>query len=684
MNYSSAAARVVTIPAQIADAALPYRPDIDGLRAVAVCAVLAYHAFPTLLTGGFIGVDIFFVISGYLISQIIITGLQSGNFSLAEFYRRRVRRILPALLLVLAACGIFGWFALLPTELLWLGRSMSWCAPFLANIYFARTGAGYFEKVEDLNPLLHLWSLGVEEQFYIVWPVLLLLVAKRGMIPGLLIAVLTLSLAISVWGAWHDPRRYFYFPVSRGWEFTLGAILVVFQAHGPRANIADNASRRFWSAAQACSLAGLVLIAASAAFLTARLAIPGIWSAIPTMGAALLIAAGPRMSVNRWLSHWSIRSIGRVSYPLYLWHWPLFSFARIFLGHPPSRAWASGAIVIAFGAACATYRWVERPIRHGRLGRWTVVGLLAALACLAALGAAVGAHWLPGRLTGPPFAAWDAAATDWDSPATASTDRQSGIMTVIMTSHLVRKTLFIGDSHLEHYWSRAEQVIDEHPDVARSAVFLSYRGCPPMPGIEVTWRGRHCKVFFEYAMRRAFEPDVDTVVFGAFWEKLFLGEFAVQPVHGVQDLWPAPLQLDSPVTQQAFEQFRQAVANLVARRRRVFIVLSNPTSPLFEPLFPPDLRLSLHPPQHLPEGPRIEAAPFESFVAPISERLRSIAAQTGATVVDPRPTLCDGMLCPSTGPDGLPLYLDSNHLRATYARQRASFVDQMLLDPSTQ
>jgi hypothetical protein len=185
-------------------------------------------------------------------------------------------------------------------------------------------------------------------------------------------------------------------------------------------------------------------------------------------------------------------------------------------------------------------------------------------------------------------------------------------------------------------------------------------------------------------MDLAFQPDVDTVVIGAFWEFYFLGEYrpdrSVQEVYGVP---PSVLQLDSPGTQAAFEQFQRAISRLVSSGRRVFIVLSNPTSPLFEPVFPADIRLSLHLPSSLgsDKGSRIDAGPFESFAAPVMNRLRAIAAQTGAKVIDPRLTLCDGIICPATDSKGMPLYLDSNHLNGSNARERASFVDEMLLGP---
>jgi peptidoglycan/LPS O-acetylase OafA/YrhL len=681
-------------PDRVANATLAYRPDIDGLRGVAVGLVVAYHAFPGFRTGGFVGVDVFFVISGYLITELILTGLQAGTFSLGEFYRRRVRRIVPALLVVMTACCIFGWLVLLPSELEWLGKSISYSASFLANMFFARTG-GYFERTAELNPLLHLWSLGVEEQFYLAWPVLLMLAVRHGVTMRVLIAVIVPSLAISIWGAWYSPTQHFYYPASRAWELAAGGILAAWQLGVPRGPATDfyfSSSRsRRWFGAQALSLAGLALIVVGGVCWTADNPIPGVWSVIPTAGAAMLIAAGPRAPVNRWLlGSPPLTFVGRISYPLYLWHWPLLSFTRVVVGHAPQPTLAAAEIAVSFVAAYATYRLVEAPIRFDELGRRAVPGLLAGLAALALIGAAAGAGGIPGRLSGPLFAKWDAAVTDWHYPDESNFERRSGLGTVTVPSHRETKVLFIGDSHIQQYWPRVQHIIDAQPDSARTAVFAVRRGCPPMPGINTTWRAWNCSRSFDYAVEQAFQPGVDTVVFGAFWESYFLGEYSedhsLRPVQDVQAHTRAPLELDSPDTRIAFEQFRNTVARLVSSGRRVFIVLSNPTSPLFDPVFPSWIRLSLRLPGSLPAGssPRIDAGPFETFVAPVMNRLRDIAAQTGAQVVDPRSTLCDQMICPAAGPDEMPLYLDSNHLSGYAARQRASFVDAMLLGPETQ
>jgi peptidoglycan/LPS O-acetylase OafA/YrhL len=679
-------------PDCVASAAPAHRPDIDGLRGVAVGLVVAYHAFPKFRTGGFVGVDVFFVISGYLITQLVLAGLRAGSFSLGEFYRRRVRRIVPALLVVIAACCIFGWLVLLPNELRWLGRSISWCASFLANMFFARTG-GYFDRTAELNPLLHLWSLGVEEQFYLAWPVLLILAARHGVTMRILVAVIATSLAISIWGAWYAPVLHFYYPASRAWELAAGGMLAawpIVMTRGPAEVLSPSRLPR-WLGAQALSPVGLALIAAGGLFWTSDVPIPGIWSVFPTAGAAMLIAAGAQAPVNRWfLGSPPLTFVGRISYPLYLWHWPVLSFTRVVLGHTPQPGLAAAEIAVSFVAAYATYRLVEAPIRFGEIGRRAVPALLAGLAVLALVGAAAGAGGIPGRLTGPLFAKWDAAVNDWHYPEESNFDAHFGFATLTVPSHRERKVLFIGDSHIQQYWPRVKHVIDTQPDFARSAVFAITLGCPPMPGSTTTWRGRSCGGSFDHTVEQAFQPGVDTVVFGAFWESYFLGEYSetryLRPAEGGPAQTRVPLELGSPEARIAFEQFQWTVTRLVSSGRRVFIVLSNPTSPRFDPVLPPWIRLSLHPPSSLPadSAPRIDATPFETFVAPVTNRLRDIAARAGALVVDPRSTLCDGMICPAGGPDGIPLYLDSNHLSGYAARERASFVDAILLGPQTQ
>jgi peptidoglycan/LPS O-acetylase OafA/YrhL len=689
----AAAQRTGGSRASVRQAAPAYRPDIDGLRAVAVTLVIAYHALPKLVLGGFTGVDVFFVISGYLITQLVLSGLQQGTFSLGWFYQRRVRRIVPALLVVLTVCVVLAWLTLLPGEFRWLGQSILWTAPFLANVFFAHV-SGYFDPDKDSNLLLHLWSLGVEEQFYLAWPILLMLAVRFGVTVPVLWAVTATSFAISLWGARYAPLVHFFLPGSRVWELAVGGLLAARQcaAHPVCATRASSPeSRRGWSGMQLNSVAGAALIGAGALLLSADNTFPGGWGAIPVAGAALLIGAGPQASVNRqFLGSRPLVFVGRLSYSLYLWHWPMFAFARLIWGRELPPAALALVVALAFLAAFATYRLVELPLRYSVIGRRAVPALLGGLMGFTLLGAAMAWDRIPPRLSGPEFVPWDKAVRDWQVTNVGSVDEGTGVWTLTLRSHRAATALFIGDSHLLQYWPRVTYLIDSQPDAARSARFAASAGCPILPGLNSLRRPRNCAGFFDFATREAFRPEVDTVVFGACWELYVLGEYSIERREGVyssKDLLRSRLQLDSRATQVALEQFERLLARLTSSGRRVFIVASNPTSPRFDPpsLVPPRVRLSLHLPRiFVVHDRQVDAAPFESFVAPLMDRFREIAARTHARVIDPRSTLCAGMSCPAVGPDGLPLYLDTNHVRATYARERAAFLDETLLAPQVQ
>jgi peptidoglycan/LPS O-acetylase OafA/YrhL len=666
---------------------LSYRSDLDGLRAVAVTMVIAYHLAPGALPGGFTGVDVFFVISGYLISYLILAGIERGSFTIAEFYSRRVRRILPALLIVLACCLLIGWFTLMPNEFRWFGKSITWCAPFLANIFFAHV-TGYFDPGADYNLLLHLWSLGVEEQFYLLWPILLFVAVRYRLTTPILCAVIAISFAFSLWGARHAPVKYFFMPGPRVWELALGALLAVRQMHAlaaPRRKLQD-VSRQYL--ARLLSISGIAFILAGALLLNADTALSGVGSVMPVTGALLLIGAGPQAVVNRSLLGSALLVfIGRISYSLYLWHWPLFAFARELWGPELPNTALAAIAALTFVAAYASYRWVELPLRRGAGSRWAVSALLVGLLGFAALGNAVSQGRLAGRLSGPAFTAWEAAVTDWKIPNESSIDKAAPFSVPSLHTAHTATTLFIGDSHMQQYWPRITEVLKTHAGTARSVLFAAYAGCPILPALNSLRQPRRCDTFFTNATQLALQPQIDTVVFGAFWELYLLGEYAQDDHQGVYrsgDPLRTRLRLGSPETQRALQDFERLIARLTASGRRVFIILSNPTSPAFDPrwLVPWQVRLSPSMPAvfALKQPRAIDATGFEDFVAPLMSQLRGIAARGGARVLDPRTTLCEGIRCPAVAVDGTPLYIDSNHLRATYARERASFLDESLLD----
>lgn len=359
---------------------LKYRRDIDGLRAVAVLAVLVFHAFPKSLTGGFVGVDIFFVISGFLITKVIVSALEDGTFSIVDFYVRRVRRIFPALSVVLIACLAFGWKSMLAEDLAQLAKHVLGGATFSSNLLLWRE-AGYFDAVSESKPLLHLWSLGIEEQFYIVWPVLMWWGWRRGVSPALLIGVTALvSFGINVVGITKHQTATFYSPLSRAWELLMGAGLAHLRTSG------GAPSRTFGR--HAASIVGAVLIVYAAVALDAGRKFPGWWALLPSIGACLIIWAGPAAWVNRTiLAQRAMVAIGLISFPLYLWHWPLLILGRDVV--------ASGALgrfellVASAIAAWGTYVFVERPFRYGGRARSKVLWLCLLMVLIASVAAAI-------------------------------------------------------------------------------------------------------------------------------------------------------------------------------------------------------------------------------------------------------------------------------------------------------
>ncbi len=359
-----------------------YRPDIDGLRAIAVLSVVLFHGFPQIFKGGFIGVDVFFVLSGYLISRIIFDQLNQGTFNFFDFYARRIKRIFPALLVVLFAAYIAGWFTLLADEYGQLGQHIAAGAAFISN--FVLWGeSGYFDNSAHTKPLLHLWSLGIEEQFYIVWPLLLWGASKlRVSLFALTVTLAALSFYLNVTGMKSDAVATFYSPQTRIWELLIGSGLAwcaLYKKEGlvgvamflakwgkPEGTVVDQA--------QACtrmtnvlSWLGFILLLYGLIRINRDLQFPGKWALIPVLGTALIVAAGPLAWFNtKILSNKVLVWFGLISYPLYLWHWPLLSFAWIVEAGPPSNATRMGLIVLSITLAWLTYRLIEQPIRFGK------------------------------------------------------------------------------------------------------------------------------------------------------------------------------------------------------------------------------------------------------------------------------------------------------------------------------
>jgi peptidoglycan/LPS O-acetylase OafA/YrhL len=357
-----------------------YRADVDGLRAISILAVIGFHAFPDSLPGGFVGVDVFFVISGYLISILIFINLKTGTFSFADFYIRRAKRILPALILVLLVVWGIGYQSLIPADFARLGNDVAAGASYLSNIFFWNQ-TGYFDAPAAQKPLLHLWSLSVEEQFYFLFPFAVFLVWKTRLNLLLCVSVIgVLSFASSIALVSDHRSAAFYLPYNRFWELMIGSALAY-------AAVFRSVTSPQWGRISRNLLAvlGLALILAAIFALNPQKHFPGWWALMPTIGAAFLILSGENTWINRTiLSNRFCVFVGLISYPLYLWHWPLLSFARTAQDEELSTAALIGLVALAFLLAWLTYEFFEKPIRFGwlKLPSAGIAALLAGFALL--------------------------------------------------------------------------------------------------------------------------------------------------------------------------------------------------------------------------------------------------------------------------------------------------------------
>lgn len=518
-----------------------YRPDIDGLRAIAVLSVVAFHAFPGTLRSGFVGVDIFFVISGFLITSIILGGLESGTFSFQVFYARRIKRIFPALALVLTASLAAGALLLLPDDFRLLGKHVAAGAGFVSNFALWQE-ANYFDVAADTKILLHLWSLGIEEQFYLLWPALIWIAWRlRLNLFTVFVAMFAASFVFNIKATPSNPVAAFYSPGARFWELSTGSILAYLAFSTPRAAVwIENGIATVMASVlferggvderklyrDFVSVAAIALIGASVLMITRRQEFPGWWALMPVLGSYLVILAGPGAWLNRvLLSNPVMVWIGLISYPLYLWHWPLLTFARIHYGaSPPPQAVITLLVGASVGLAWATYQFLEKPIRSGERRVWMVPGLAMAMIAIGAFGLLdVAMQGFPGRINDEDkreYAAYfyggspliQAEAQDimqnrcnfyaWDSPVPTLAPRKAIDPSCYMR-HSDKSVLIIGDSNAADLYYGLNEVLPK--DV--SVLLIHSSGCQVSPIIEHIIETHHCNMANYFALRRiAIDP----------------------------------------------------------------------------------------------------------------------------------------------------------------------------------
>ena len=651
-----------------------YRPDIDGIRAVAVAAVVFFHAGVPRLKGGYLGVDVFFVLSGYLISGIILRGLEQKDFSLAEFYVRRINRIFPALIVVLCSTFLLGWLFMFAKEFPVLGQHVIGGSTFSSNFILRNSVGDYFE-VRD-KPLLHLWSLAVEEQFYLIWPATLLILWKTKLdVRWSLIAIIAISLLTNVWFVLHGRATdAFYLPWTRLWEILAGSLLIQIES-------GTDAFADWWRTmserhSELLSLIGTVLLVCSFVWVLPEIHWIGLKNLFPIAGTLLLVSAGSQAWINRKiLSARLIVMIGLISYPLYLWHWPLLVFARLIKGWQPRPFTRAVMVVAAVVLADATYRLIERPIRFGNNKRRSAIRLLPGLAATAALGI-IAYHGIIGtRLEDSQQHLTARWGPDWLGPR----NRVFDTLDFHFRGTRSRDTaivVFYGDSHVQQYWPRVNALGLDSVQKSPRIVLFARGGCPPLPQVEETgvdWDGvpwkcvERNRIAFAYMMR----PRVKTVVIGAFWESYVHNKIT----YLVPDSSHTLSEKD-PNTIKAYDLLGDEIASLVKAGKVVYLILSNPTRS--GRLAGSGLPIRLG---GFSLTPAIPAVPRQQFVTSVSwttSQLRRIADRSGAHVIDPVEFLCGPTTCPLVGAGDEPIFKDNDHLRASFVARHVSFLDTIL------
>ena len=610
-----------------------YRADIDGLRAIAVSTVVAFHFFPQTAHGGFVGVDIFFVISGFLITSMVAEDLDTGVFSFLDFYTRRARRIFPALGIVLASSLLAGAFLFDPSEFRALGLNVVAGVGFVSNMLLWAQ-SGYFDEAAEFKPLLHLWSLAIEEQFYILWPLALFLAARAKARPWRLALLGWIgSFALNIYVSRTDVVADFYFVLTRIWELLIGALLALSASKGlaksPRA-------------AGLAAVGGILLIAVAVASTRPDQTFPGWRALLPTCGAAMLIAAGPEASVNKLLlSRRAMVGIGKISYPLYLWHWPLLSFARISVGGHvgPPVGWALIALSVAL--ATLTYRYLETPIRR-RTGAANTSLVVAAMLALGLIGLR---DWRAGGLLFPNATfvnivnAGDLGETKFRREMEARSfpccaglgepptqEGRNGHTRGQSQAQGAPDILLLGDSHADQLYLGLATALAGH-NVGYYAI--TALPLPSNPSFAAVYD----------ALAR--EPAVKTVIIANFWS---------QRVKSLAKSERLSSSLD------------KALKILLAANKRVYIVNDAPAFSFRPSRCKFAGRLGV--PLKCAEPISVLNGQLASYASELSS---AVAANPGVTLIDISRLPCSGETC-SMAREGKLLYRDDNHFNAEGSR----------------
>ncbi|WP_445775343.1 acyltransferase family protein [Shewanella sp.] len=644
---------------------MQYRSEIDGLRALAVIPVIFFHAGFEAFKGGFVGVDVFFVISGYLITSIILDETRAGKFSLLKFYERRARRILPALFLVMLVSLPFAWHWLLPIDTKQFSQSLVAASLSASNIFFWLK-TGYFNTANELKPLLHTWSLGVEVQFYLLFPLPFVLLSKYGKRPlvSTLVVLAILSLLAAQWSSTRHPSAGFYLLPTRGWELLMGAVLAVVL---PK-EMAEH--RRF---REILSVAGILLIAYAIARFDSNTPFPGLYALVPTGGAAILIAcATANTLVGRLLGWKPLVGLGLISYSAYLWHQPLFAMARQRSIEPLGPVAFVVLTLTALALAFLSWKYVEGPFRNRKIiGRRRLFVFFLAISSIffvfGFLGHSTGGY--PGRQ--PQIASILSTRTVESSRCmnAPNTAAQLAVGEACMMGHGPAPIMaVVGDSHAGAIFD----ALDAEGKISQFAFYAISNGfCAPMVnGFRMDRYALDCpdktQAFMTFIIK---SPQVRYVVLFAQWPYYLTGfrddgdNVKKEAALAIDDDGAARVIGDNAAV--FARSLRKTVAMLQEVGKQVIIV--TPVPEFHRPVMPTILKYvrfggSADIQAHAPVVSVAEYAERNALVLAAFKDLRNV------TLVDSSSVFCNAETCSSVDVAGNILYSDTNHVTEFGAR----------------
>jgi peptidoglycan/LPS O-acetylase OafA/YrhL len=654
-----------------------YRADIDGLRAIAIVPVLLFHAGFAFCPGGYVGVDVFFVVSGFLITSLIAPDISAGRFSLIDFYSRRMRRLFPALFAVVIASAVAGAWLLMPRAYQYFGGSAFATALFGSNIFFWLE-AGYFDTAAKTKPLLHTWSLAVEEQFYLMFPLLLGLALRGGSTRRAVawtVGVLAASLLASQWAVRQAPPAAFYLVPFRAWELALGVLLALTSVAPPRSATLRNA----------LASAGLAAIAWSSATYSWQTEFPGFSALVPCLGAALVIWNGQDRGtlVNRWLAWRPLVFIGLISYSLYLWHWPLLVFTRLYLVRVLTTPDKIVVLAAAFALAIASWCFIEQPIRRrARLSSDRALLMWAAITVAAVsavgLGLVVSSGW-PQRL--------DARASQLLAGASDVNPRRDECSFLEGSDLLAGKACRLGppagvdrpprfvvwgDSHADALMPVFDRLALQH---GTSGLYAGRLGCPPLLGVERRDIVVRCREYNDAVLQTIERLDVPRIIIVARWahytsDPTYKREARTRVVITDDESRTSAMAGNDVVLERGLARTLAALGG-----REVVVV-----APIPEVGYNvPDVlaRLAMLGREFDLRPTTAEFAERQQYVEAMLGRLRSRYA---FELTEPAVALCTGERCAVLDQD-VPLYSDDHHLTTSGAMRLLRLLDRAVPDP---